>query len=202
MSTLHSTPEPHNADVTLAKALTQLYRATETHASLRQLKPDETRYVAHHAVYDLAADAVAAGGRLDQARRTGSRYLLMVNGQLSAAIEIETDQQGAAAGEFKSINQGPFVEGTEKAIRLAESASGDQHYDFSLLRLPPLKLWILWLKPVDTSQAARFYVIEPAPTAFHADISYDEDDLFKIMRPMAQALFIRPAGPSATDLVG
>jgi len=171
---------------------------------LRQFKPDETRYAAHHAVFDLAADAVAAGGRLDQVQRTGSRYLLMVNGKLSAAIEIDTDPHGTTAGEFKSINHGPFVEGTEKAIILAESQAGDAHYEFSLLRLAPLKLLILWLKPTDQAQAARFYVIEPAPSAFRTDISYSEDDLFAIMRPLAQALFIRHpgAGQGSSGLVG
>ncbi|SDX58609.1 hypothetical protein SAMN04515617_10521 [Collimonas sp. OK242] len=204
MSNLHSTPEPHNADVMLAKALTRLYRPAETLSSLRQFKPDETRYAAHHAVYDLAADAVAAGGRLDQVQRTGSRYLLMVKGKPSATIEIETDPHGTTAGEFKLINHGPFVQGTEKAIILAESEADDEHYDFSLLRLAPLKLLILWLKSVDASQAARFYVIEPAPTAFRTDIPYTEDALFALMRPLAQALFIRHpgAGQGPSGLVG
>jgi hypothetical protein len=204
MSILKSTYEPQNGVAVLNQALGQLYRPAEMRSSLRQLKPSETKFGLHHAVYELAADTIAAGGRLNQVKRSGSRYLLAVDGGAHAAVEIETDPQGTVAGAFKSVNDGPFVVGTEQAIALAEALPGNELYDFSLLRVSPLKLYVLWLKPVDALQAARFYAIDPAPNGFDTTQPYTEDSLFAILTPLAQALFQHnPAvGPDTGFLVG
>jgi hypothetical protein len=200
---IKSAYEPQNGAAVLNEALGRLYHPAETRSSLRQFKPGATKSGLYHDVYELAADTVAAGGRLNQAKRSGSRYLLAAENGVHAAIELETDPLGTT-GTFKSINDGPFVAGTEQAIALAEALPDNESYEFSLVRVSALKLWVLWLKPVDALQAARFHVIAPAPIGFDTTRPYTEDGLFAILTPAAQALFkFNPAaGPDTGDLVG
>lgn len=185
MSILRTTLGPRNDTYVLAHALTHAHTPAAGHSGLRSLDPESTRFGQHHAVYDLSAKTLAEGGGFDEARRTGSRYLLADANGLSGAMEIASDPQGVIAGPFKSLNRGPLVQGTEAAIKLAEAQSGAGPSEFSVLRIAALRLWLLWVKPDDASRPAQFYVIHPAPVALPCDRPFAEDALLSVLRPLA-----------------
>jgi hypothetical protein len=201
MSTLKSSNEPRNGGVVLARTLLTLYRGDATTTPLRQLKPEDIRFGAHHAVYDLDLPSIAHGAGLTSAQRSGSRWLLSKDEETQFAIEIATDAKGLVAGEFKSINAGPFVEGTAAALRLSEAWPDSEKYEFALLRVAALRLWMLWLTPVGAGQAARFWALPPAPPAFKTTSPYDEAALLAVLQPLAQAALQTGANPPGT-LVG
>ena len=74
-----------------------------------------------HTVYDLGLDSLVAGKGLGDAHLTGWRYLLGEGLNITAAAEVARDAHGNAIAGSAVFNRGPFVEATEKALRLIES---------------------------------------------------------------------------------
>lgn len=199
MSILQSTQEPRDGASVVAQALEQLHTPAAGQPDLRSLNPIAIQRGWHHAVYDLDAKTLAAGGNLEPTQRKTSRYLLRDASSLRGAIEIATDPKGASALDFMSLNQGPFVQGTAAAISVAEAELDDEICTFSVLRISPLKVWLLRVKPNDPSQALRFYAIAPVPSSLHSDRRYFEDDLLAVLQPMARDLFKPQSAAAAGD---
>jgi len=139
-----------------------------------------------HAVYDLRADQVAAGGRLSTARHTGFRYLVSGAGTHIAAAEVLADETGAAQ-LVANINYGPFVEASAKGLVEAAAlpAVAAASYEGRLLRFSAIGLMALWLKP-DKSGADILYPLAPAPAGLEAGRSYTEAEFFEAIRPLAE----------------
>lgn len=139
-----------------------------------------------HAVYDLRADQVAAGGRLSSARHTGFRYLVSGAGAHVAAAEVLADETGSAQ-LVANVNYGPFVEasakGLEQAAALPAVTAGS--YEARLLRLSAIGLMALWLKR-DKGGADIVYPLAPAPAGLEAGQSYSEAGFFEAIRPLAE----------------
>jgi hypothetical protein len=138
------------------------------------------------AVYDLRADAVAAGQGLDSAVLTGFRYLIASGGATVAAAEVLTDDAGNAT-LLANFNYGPFVEATAQALpRVATLAPvGTETYEARDLRFAAIGLMALWLKP-DSGGADIIYPLAPAPAGLQASQPYTGDDFIAAIRPLAQ----------------
>ena len=77
--------------------------------------------------------------------QTGCRYTLIHNNEIIAHAEAVIDQNGKNL--FAGTNEGPLVEGTAKAIKVAEKQSEIKkgNYEVRLLFIPALHLSALWL---------------------------------------------------------
>jgi hypothetical protein len=92
----------------------------------------------------------------------GWRFLVHHGDRIVAAADTVTGARGKHA--FGHLNQGPFVAGTEAAIRRAESHGVMKQRDFEpvLLMVPALYVMALWLRDLE-SDRDRVTVIPPAP---------------------------------------
>lgn len=140
-----------------------------------------------HVVYDLAADAIAAGGGLDTAVKNGVRYLLEASGSPVAAAEIHPDEAGQLA-HAATINLGPYVDATARAIsRVGSDAAVQQGaYELRLLRFAAIFLMALWLKPDSPGEPEIVYPIDPAPPPLHAEQTYTPEQFLEAIRPLAE----------------
>ena len=113
-----------------------------------------------HGVYDLSVDDLASGRGLEAARRTAWRCLLVDGGGAVASAE----QAGDARSGDASVTVGPFAEGMEKAIRVAEALPEVVAGTFELrfLRVSALHLAAVWLKS-ETSDVDVVIPLPPAP---------------------------------------
>ncbi|MGA3071181.1 MAG: hypothetical protein ABSD43_13290 [Terracidiphilus sp.] len=148
-----------------------------------------------HAVYDLRADAVAAGGGLASAKATGFRYLVRGGGANIAAGEVLADASGAAS-LLANINYGPFVEATAHALtevaKLPAVSAGS--FEVRLLRFSAIALLALWLKS-DSGGADIVYPLSPAPPPLQAENPYSAADFIQAILPLARQRAER-RGPS------
>jgi hypothetical protein len=139
-----------------------------------------------HAVYDLGADAIAAGRGLAGAVFSGYRYLVTDGNSTVAAAEIQADEQGNAI-QLTHINTGPFVQATAQALSTAGShpAVSAASYEVRLLRAAAIYVMALWLKP-DPAGADILYPLPPTPAELEANRPYTADDFIRAILPLAQ----------------
>jgi hypothetical protein len=139
-----------------------------------------------HPVYDLRADAVASGGGLASATRSGFRYLVESGGTAVAAAEIGVDTTGTAT-LLANINYGPYVEATAQALTnvstLPPVTTGS--YEVRLLRFAAIYLMAIWLKE-DSGGADIIYPLAPAPAGLQAEQVYAPDEFIQAILPLAQ----------------
>jgi hypothetical protein len=182
---LHFAAEPKNGTALVQKGLNKL-STRKSPLSGREVDFSALKLSEPHAVYDLRADSIAAGGGLASATATGFRYLVSGGGANLASAEIHVDSTGAAT-LLANINYGPFVEATAHALgqaaALAPVAAGS--YEARLLRFSAIALLALWLKP-DAGGADIIYPLAPAPEGLQAEHAYSVDDFLKAVVPLAQ----------------
>jgi hypothetical protein len=182
---IHYAKEPANGSTLvrsgLEKVSTRPSPLTGTGIDFKALQLSEP-----HGVYDLRADAVAGGKRLDSARHTGYRYLVSGGGRHLAGAEVQVDQNGAA-NLLANINYGPYVQATADALTRvgALSAVAAGSYEARVLRFAAIGVMALWLKP-DAGSADIIYPIAPTPPGVEADRPYSEADFFTAIRPLAE----------------
>lgn len=143
---IHFAVEPINGSALVHKGLGRV--ATRTNPlSARGVDLTTLQLSPPHAVYDLRADLVAAGGGLESANATGFRYLVQAGGGNVAAGEVLADASGAAT-LLANINYGPFVEATAQGLtevaKLPAVSAGS--FEARLLRFSAIALVALWLK--------------------------------------------------------
>jgi hypothetical protein len=108
------------------------------------------------------------------------------------AIAAVTAVRPKANGfEFGGLNEGPFVEGTEKAIRQAEALIGDREGQFEavLLVVPALYVVALWLQDLSSdapsshsSEADLLIPIAPSNPALDLDQPITPASFLKAVR--------------------
>ncbi|MEV0566772.1 hypothetical protein [Dactylosporangium sp. NPDC050588] len=113
--------------------------------ALRGARADQLDLSTPHQVFTLGADDIAAGGGLDRAEPAGWRYLVESAGQVVASAETMPAPDGTQ--RFANVNEGPFVDATDKAMKVVRKlpkleAAG---FELRLLRVPSLYLTALWL---------------------------------------------------------
>jgi len=182
---IHFVAEPKNGTSLVEKGLSKLAGRTNP-LSGRGLDLAKLQVSQPHAVYDLRADAVAAGGGLASATRTGFRYFIAGEGATVAGAEVHTDATGAAT-LLANINYGPYVAATAHALTQVTSlkpvSSGS--YEARVLRFSAIALMALWLK-ADSGGADIIYPLAPAPQPLQAEHAYSEADFLKAILPLAQ----------------
>jgi hypothetical protein len=139
-----------------------------------------------HPVYDLGADAIAAGRGLAAAVFSGYRYMVSDGSAAVAAAEIQTDDQGNAT-RLTHVNTGPYVQATAQALTSVAShpeVSGGS-YEIRLLRAAAIYVMALWLKP-DSGGADILYPLSPAPAGLEAERPYSAADFMQAILPLAQ----------------
>lgn len=139
-----------------------------------------------HPVYDLGADAIAAGAGLAAAVFSGYRYMIIDGNAAVAAAEIQADEQGNAT-RLTHVNTGPFVQATAQALISvgAHPAVSAGSYEVCLLRSAAIYVMALWLKP-DSGGADILYPLPPAPPGLEAERPYNADEFMHAILPLAQ----------------
>jgi hypothetical protein len=138
---------------------------------------DNLSFSEPHDVYFAQLKDVA-GGALN-ARKTGSRFLL-VDGSRAVA-DIEFDTQSAFAG----LHQGPFVSATVKGLMCAlDNQQYAAEYELRFLKIPAIYLVCLWFV---NGAEQLFMPLEPAPSGVEACRLYSEKDLLNAIVPLAKS---------------
>lgn len=183
--TLHFATGPKNGDALVQQGMNKLSKR-QSPLSGRAVDFSALAVQQPHAVYDLRADTVAAGGGLESASASGFRYLVEGNGTNIAAAEVLADATGTAT-LLANINFGPFVDATSQALKEVASlpSVGTNAYEVRVLRFSAIGLMALWLKP-DSAGADIVFPLAPAPVGLHAGQSYSEADFIKAVLPLAQ----------------
>jgi hypothetical protein len=139
-----------------------------------------------HAVYDLRADEVAAGGGLETAHATAIRYLVETPNKTIAAAEVQTDSSGKAT-LLANLNFGPFVDATSRALThlatLSQVAKGS--YEARLLRFSAIPAMAIWLKAGAGGQD-MVYPLAPAPAGLAAETPCSPADYLAAVLPIAK----------------
>jgi len=183
---IHYAPEPANGASLVQQGFKQLAMRPD-HPLARVAASEVVQLVQPHPVYDLRADEVAKGGGLSTAVKTGFRYLVQTDDQGHvAAGEVQTDSEGSAR-LLANINYGPYVKATADAVSKVQTLPqvGSGSYELRLLRFAAVYLVAIWLKP-DHGDGDILYPLAPAPTGLEADRPYSEQELFQVIRPIAQ----------------
>ncbi|SDS85903.1 hypothetical protein SAMN05216598_3028 [Pseudomonas asplenii] len=152
---------PQDGEKVIRTALEHIHRNKHAPLELQKADPKQFRVGVHHQIYDLNPADIIDGKGFEAATLSGSRYLVAEGSKSLAAAEITMDTASNKAA-FHLINVGPFVEGFEKAVRLAESLPHKGEYACHILRIAPMYIMALWLKP--TSGTKDIIVpLEPTP---------------------------------------
>ncbi len=193
---IHFSPEPANGTVLVSAGLTKLANHRNP-LSDQGINLSTLQAVQPHAVYDLHAADLAAGGDLSTATRTAVRYLIQSNGSSVAAAELQLNALGGAT-LLTNFNYGPFVSETANAVTrlssLANVSAGS--YEVRLLRFSAIAFMAVWLKS-DSNAADIIYPLAPAPPPLQAAQPYSAGDLITAIRPLAakRAASQAPAAP-------
>src|SRR5579863_3609597 len=119
-----------------------------------------------HPVYDLGADAIAAGRGLAAAVFSGYRYMVSDGNTSVAAAEVQ-----ATAQALTSVASRPEV--------------GAGSYEVRVLRAAAIYVMALWLKP-DSGGADILYPLPPTPDGLEAGRPYSADEFMHAVLPLAQ----------------
>ncbi|WP_040808410.1 hypothetical protein [Nocardia concava] len=113
-----------------------------------------------HEVFTMSLDDLAANAGLDRAHSVGWRYLVTDGNQIIASAETTPAPDGTQ--EVSQFTEGPFVLGTDKAVKTIRRLPQleKKGYELRLLRIPALYVMALWLhSPTDD----LLVPLEPSP---------------------------------------
>lgn len=179
MNIKHATPMK-DADKLIGAKIAEIVGHMDSHP-LVGVDLDNLSYSEPHDVY-VAQLSDVAGGALN-ARKTGSRFLLVDGAR--AVADIEFDNQSTFAG----LHQGPFVAATVKGLMCAvDNQKYTAEYELRFLKVPALYLMCLWFVNA-TDQL--FMPLEPAPHGVEPCRLYSEKDLLNAVAPLAKDASIR-----------
>jgi hypothetical protein len=131
--------------------------------ALRSASPSSLAISTPHRVAVLGLDRIRRGMSLrSAAQKKGWRFLVHRGDDVVATANSSISDKGKH--RFAHINDGPFVAGTERAIRRAELLQSVQKGRFEplLLLVPAVHVVALWLRNLD-KDADLIMPISPAP---------------------------------------
>ena len=134
----------------------------------RLAAPDALALSTPHRVAFLPLDRIGAKTTLrGDAEMRGWRFLVHHGDRIVAAATTVAGARGTH--RLGHLNQGPFVAGTEQAIRRAEAhhATRQRHFEPVYLMVPALYVMALWLRDLE-GERDRVMIIPPAPREFAA----------------------------------
>jgi len=132
-------------------------------AALRAASPGSVAISTPHRLAVLGLDRIRAGMSLrSAAHKKGWRFLVHNGSKVVATANSSVSAGGKHA--FAHITDGPFVAGTEQAIRRAESLPVVKKGRFEpiWLQVPAINVVALWLKNLDKG-ADLIMPVRPAP---------------------------------------
>lgn len=163
--------------------------ATQHHLTVAPLvaaNPSAIQMDSAHPVYNLGLREIVAGIPLGGVNVNSWRFLVRESSNQAAAAETLTAGR-AGQPEFASVNAGPFVQGTEAAVRALQSdpafAQGD--WEVRLLRVPALHTFAVWAHSKAGSDD-RFKPVEPVQPFLDANRTYSWTELLAAMKPAAE----------------
>jgi hypothetical protein len=138
---------------------------------------------APHQVYSIGLDQLAEGSGLKVAKMVGWRTIILQGRNPTAAVEFSGG--GGNPKNFKSVNEGPYVQSTATALAIAENMAQvkDQEFEPRLLQIPAIYLTSLWLHG---SEQELFIPLDPAPSEFKPYAAYSEADFFDLATRLAR----------------
>jgi hypothetical protein len=131
--------------------------------ALRGVAPNTIALSTPHRVAILPLDRIKRGMSLrSAAQKKGWRFLVHNGDQVVAAAQSTLSEKGEH--RFAHLNEGPFVAGTEQAVRRAELLASVQKGRFEplLLMVPAVNVVALWLQDLD-GDADLVMAIPPVP---------------------------------------
>jgi hypothetical protein len=138
-----------------------------------------------HRVAMLRLDRIHAGMSLrSAAEKKGWRFLVHDGDRVVAAANSSLSEKGKHG--FAHVSEGPFVAGTEQAIRKAESLEAVRNGRFEpiLLSVPAVHLIALWLQNLD-SDADLVMPIAPAPQGLRPSRAFAANDFVAVLVDLA-----------------
>lgn len=147
-------------------------------SALRSASPTSVAISTPHRLAVLGLDRIHSGMSLRSAvHRKGWRFLVHKDDDVVATANSAIRGKGKHA--FAHITDGPFVAGTERAIRRAESLAAVKQGRFEpiWLQVPAVHVVALWLRNLDKG-ADLIMPVSPAPKEFRP------------YRPLADSAFV------------
>jgi hypothetical protein len=154
-------------------------------SALRAASPDSVAISTPHRVAILGLDKIHSGMSLHSAAHRKSWRFLVHKGDKVVAT-ANSSVSGKGKHGFAHITDGPFVAGTERAIRHAESLTAVKKGRFEpiWLQVPAIHVVALWLRNLD-KDADLIIPISPAPRGLRPD------------RPLGTSAFVAVAAKLA-----
>jgi hypothetical protein len=139
---------------------------------------DQVSVTQPHRVFVATLEDILSGRLLAGAREATTRYFLVhADNEPFAAAEV-------SGAQFIHLNEGPFVEGTARAMVAAEQldATNERDYELRLLRIPAVYVTAVWLaSPSDDILIPA----DPAPEPLIAGQAYNEVAFTGALKPFA-----------------
>jgi hypothetical protein len=173
-------PDPEVVEVVRGHLAQLVGRPEFRERALARANPLGIALAAPHDVYVLGLDELAAGTRLADARLVAHRFLVLDDSAALASAEVAADDHGGFM-----VTEGPYVEGTVRAIEGAEARTDATDAEVRLLRIPALYLVALWLHEPD-GEGDLLVPVDPAPRPLEAGRYYSSDELLSELARMAR----------------
>jgi hypothetical protein len=136
--------------------------------ALRSATPSSLAISTPHRIAVLGIDRIRSGMSLrSAAQKRGWRFFVHRGDKVVATVN--SSMSGKGRNSFSNLTEGPFVAGTERAIRRAELLEPVRRGRFEplLLQVPPIHLVALWLRNIE-NDADLIMPISPAPKGLRA----------------------------------
>ncbi|MBI3515604.1 MAG: hypothetical protein HY060_16330 [Proteobacteria bacterium] len=159
----------------------------------RQAAADGLALSTPHRVALLPLDRIGPKTSLrSDVQMRGWRFLVHHGDDVVAAAHTVAGARGRHS--FGHLNQGPFVAGTEEAIRRAEThrVTQQRHFEPIFLMVPALYVTALWLRDLEGDRD-RLMVMPPAPQGFTPYRMVTPDDFVARLVRLAGVPRRRPA---------
>jgi hypothetical protein len=173
-------PDPEVVEVVRAQLAQLVGRPEFRDRALARANPLGLALAAPHDVYVLGLDELAEGARLADARLVAHRFLVLDDSAPLASAEVATDERAGLM-----VTEGPYVDGTARAIENAEERDDVADAEVRMLRIPALYLMALWLHERDGGNDI-LVPVEPAPAPLEPGRYYPADEFLAELAAMAR----------------
>ena len=154
--------------------------------ALRSASPSSLAISTPHVVAVLGLNQIRAGMSLrTAAQKKGLRFFVHRGDKVVATINSAMHDKGKHG--FSNITDGPFVAGTERAIRRAEQLESVRQGRFEplLLQIPGIQVVALWLRNLETKDDL-IMPISPAPKPLRAYDALSTSDFVVAITELAK----------------
>ncbi len=138
-----------------------------------------------HRIAVLGLDRIHVGMSLRSAVQEKGWRFLVLNGDKVVAT-VNSSISGKGKHGFSNITDGPFVSGTERAIRRAESLDSVQkgRFELLLLQVPAIHIVALWLRNLQHDDDL-IMPISPAPKPLRPYQAVSAKDFIDVLAELA-----------------